>query len=124
MRMISRIGFVAALAGALACTAAAGGRNWAAPEIRAVTQAGVLGTSPATFAPQSPLTQSALASAVKVADALQHPAAPPVSQTPLALTSTVGPGGVVAGLVTLELGVAGRPVDHVDFAVDGTGVHT
>ena len=35
--------------------------NWAAPQIRAVTKAGVLGTSPATFAPQAPLTQAALA---------------------------------------------------------------
>ncbi|MFZ1880475.1 MAG: hypothetical protein WAU41_09940, partial [Gaiellaceae bacterium] len=47
-----------ALASVLACSLGAGasGRNWAAPEIRAVTKAGVLGRSPTTFAPQAPLT--------------------------------------------------------------------
>ena len=32
--------------------------SWAAPEIRAVTRAGVLGTSPATFNAAKPLTRS------------------------------------------------------------------
>ena len=119
--------FLLALATVLAWTvgAGAGGRNWAAPEIRAVTQAGVLGHSPATFAPQSPLTQSALASAVAAADAIQHPPAPPAPKpTPLTILSTLPAGAVVAGTAHLEVQVPGRDVDQVDFAVDGTGVHT
>ena len=105
--------------------ASAGGRNWAAPEIKAVTHAGVLGSSPATFAPQSPLTQRALAAAITAADGIQHPP-PSVAPKPgpLAILSTLPTGAVVAGTVHLEVQVPGRDVDHVDFAVDGTGVHT
>ena len=112
----------AALAAVFACTAAGAGRDWAAPEIRAVTQAGVLGSSPATFAPQSALTQSALAAAIRATDALQHPPAP--APAPLTLVSSVAPGATVAGDVALEIQVPGRDVDHVAFALDGTGVHT
>jgi cell wall-associated NlpC family hydrolase len=116
-----------ALSSVLAWTAGAGagGRDWAAPEIRAVTQAGVLGSSPATFAPQSPLTQRALASAIAAADGVQHPP-PPVAPTaePLAVLSTLPADAVVAGTAHLEVQIPGRQVDHVDFAVDGTGVHT
>jgi cell wall-associated NlpC family hydrolase len=106
-------------------TAGAGGRDWAAPEIRAVTQAGVLGSSPATFAPQSPLTQRALASAIAAADGIQHPPLP-VAPKPGALTilSTLPAAAVVAGTAHLEVQFPGREVDHVDFAVDGIGVHT
>src|SRR5581483_246811 len=65
-RDVRRIGLAfAALCGVFACAAGAATRNWAAPEIRAVTQAGVLGKSPATFAPQAQLTQRALAAAIK-----------------------------------------------------------
>jgi cell wall-associated NlpC family hydrolase len=115
------------LASVLAWTAVAGagGRNWAAPEIRAVTQAGVLGSSPATFAPQSPLTQRALASAITAADGIQHP--PPTAAPkpgPLAILSTLPADAVVAGTAHLEVQVPDREVDHVDFAVDGIGVHT
>jgi cell wall-associated NlpC family hydrolase len=122
---LRRIAFLAALSGAFACAATASTRNWAKPEIDLVTKAGVLGHSPATFAPQSPLNQGALAAAIKATDALQHPPAPPVpAPEPVALASTVGPGAVVAGDVTIEIDVSGRDVDHVDFAVDGTGTQT
>jgi cell wall-associated NlpC family hydrolase len=105
--------------------AGAGGRNWAAPEIKAVTQAGVLGSSPATFAPQSPLTQRALAAAITAADGIQHPPPSVAPQPgPLAILSTLPAGAVVAGTAHLEVQVPGRDVDRVDFAVDGTGVHT
>jgi cell wall-associated NlpC family hydrolase len=116
---------LAALAGVLTCTAAAGGASWAAPQIRLVTKAGVLGSSPATFAPQSALTQSALAAAVKATAAHLAPVtAPALTPQTVTLSSTVGPDATIAGVATLELDVAGREVDHVDFAVDGTGVHT
>lgn len=119
--------FLCVLSGVLAWTvgAGAGSRNWAAPEIRAVTQAGVLGSSPATFAPQSPLTQRALASAITAADGIQHPP-PSVAPKagPLAILSTLPADAVVAGAVHLEVQIPGRDVNHVDFAVDGTGVHT
>jgi len=105
--------------------AGAGGRNWAAPAIKAVTQAGVLGSSPTTFAPQSPLTQRALAAAIQAADGIQHPP-PSVAPKPgpLAILSTLPAGATVAGTAHLEVQIPGRDVDHVDFAVDGTGVHT
>jgi cell wall-associated NlpC family hydrolase len=119
--------FLLALSSVLASTAAAGagGRNWAAPEIKAVTQAGVLGSSPATFAPQSPLTQRALATAIAAADGIQHP--PPTvapKPGPLAILSTLPADAVVAGSAHLEVQVPGREVDHVDFAVDGAAVHS
>ena len=116
-----------ALTCVLTCTvgAQAGGRDWAGPEIRAVTQAGVLGTSPATFAPAAPLTQRALASAITAADKLQHPPAVPAPKPgPLAILSTLPEGATVAGSAQLEVQVPGREVDHVDFALDGIGVHT
>jgi cell wall-associated NlpC family hydrolase len=119
--------FLISLSGVLAWTtgAGAGGRNWAAPEIRAVTQAGVLGSSPATFAPQSPLTQRALAAAITAADGIQHPPTPSAPKPgPLALLSTLPADAVVAGIAHLEVQVPGHAVDHVDFAVDGIGVHT
>jgi cell wall-associated NlpC family hydrolase len=119
--------FLFVLSSVLASTAGAGAgsRDWAAPEIRAVTQAGVLGSSPATFAPQSPLTERALASAIAAADGIQHP--PPSvapAPVPLAILSTLPADAVVAGTAHLEVQVPGRQVDHVDFAVDGAGVHT
>ena len=116
-----------ALASVLACSlgAAAASRNWAAPQIRAVTQAGVLGQSPSTFAPQAPLTQAALAAAITATDALQHqPGAPAPPPLPLVVESTVGPSATVAGQVVVAIDVPGQTIDHVDFAVDGVGVHT
>jgi cell wall-associated NlpC family hydrolase len=112
-------------AGALAVAADAGNSNWAAPQIRTVTEAGLLGTSPATFAPDAPLTQRALATAVAAADALQTPHAPLAAKpVPLSVRSTLPANAVVAGTVPLEVQATGRDVDHVDFALDGTGVHT
>jgi cell wall-associated NlpC family hydrolase len=118
-----------ALAGVLACSLGAGasGRNWAGPEIRAVTQAGVLGSAPATFAPQAPLTQSALAAAIAATDALQHRAGPPVPTPipqPVTIVSTVGPAATIAGRAVVTIDSPGRTVDRVDFAVDGVGIHT
>ena len=122
--MVRRVGFVAVLACALACVAAAAPGNWAAPQIRAVTQVGVLGTSVTGFAPQAPLTQSQLESAIAATDTLQHAPAPAPEPTPVTLATTVGPDATVAGTVSVGVEVAGRDVDHVDFAVDGTGVQT
>ena len=65
---------LAALTLACATAALAGAGNWAAPQIRAVTKEGVLGSSPANFAPQAPLTQAALADAIRATDDLQHSA--------------------------------------------------
>jgi cell wall-associated NlpC family hydrolase len=116
-----------ALASVLACSVGAGaaGRNWAAPEIRAVTQAGVLGSSPSSFAPQTPLTQSALAAAIAATDALQHVAVPPAPPVgPPTIESTVGPAATIAGRATVAIDAPGLAIDHVDFAVDGVGVQT
>jgi cell wall-associated NlpC family hydrolase len=120
------IAFLLVLSTVLAWTVAAGAgdRHWAAPEIRAVTQAGVLGHSPATFAPQSPLTEHALATAIATADGIQHPPAPPTPKAgPVSILSTLPANAVIAGTAHLEVQAPGHDVDHVDFAVDGTGVH-
>lgn len=125
MAFFLRSALVAALAGVFACPAGASGQNWAAPQIRTVTQAGVLGTSPATFAPQAPLTEAALARAVHATDALQHPPLPPPpALSPLTILATVGSDAVVGGTVPLEIEAPNQAVDHVAFAVDGTGVAT
>ena len=115
-----------ATAVALVCVlgASAGGDDWAAPQIRAVTGAGILGTSPATFAPASKLTQGALAGAIRAADALQHPPTAPAPVTPLSVLSTIAPNATVAGELTWVVDAPGHSVDHVDFAIDGTGVAT
>ncbi len=126
MAVFLRSTLAAALAAA-AFTSAAGGsvRNWAAPQIRAVTQVGVLGTSAAGFAPQAPLTQAALAAAVGATDALQHPPLPgPPALAPVTILSTVAPGAVVGGTVPLEIQAPNQAVDHVDFAVDSSEVGT
>jgi cell wall-associated NlpC family hydrolase len=123
LRTLRRIGAVAAAAcGVFACAATAATGNWAMPQIKAVTAAGVLGRSVGAFAPNAVLTQSQLEAAIKATNAVQHPPAPPPA--PVSLTSTVGPDAVIGGSVTVEIGVTGRDVDHVDFAVDGVGVHT
>ena len=117
MGLLRRLSFVAVLAGVLACAATAAPGNWAAPQIRAVTQLGILGSSPNSFAPQSPLTQGQLADAIAATDAARPPAtaAPAPAVT---LTTDVAPGSLVAGDVQVTLSVAGPAVDHVDFAVD------
>jgi len=119
-RVLRRVVILAVLGCAFACTAAAAPANWAAPQIQAVTQAGILGTSAASFEPQSPLTQAQLAAAVAATDTLQHPAAPLPPAVELA--TNVGPDATVGGFVPVELDVTGPEVDHVAFAVDGTGV--
>ena len=106
VRMLRRSGFVALLCAALACAASAANENWAAAQIRAVTQIGVLGSSVSSFAPQSPLTQGALATAVAAVDTLQHPAAP--KPEPPALTSTVGPDATIAGSAPVDVEVTGE----------------
>ena len=118
--MLRRIVILAVLGCAFACAAAAAPANWAAPQIAAVTNVGILGTSATSFRPQSPLTQAQLAAAVATTDVLQHPAAPPPPA--IDLSTNVGPEATVAGLVPVELDVTGPDVDHVAFAVDGIGV--
>ena len=125
--VIRRLTYITAVAFAsiFACSvrADATDRNWAAPEIRTVTKAGVLGRSPATFAPQAPLTQSALAAAIAATAALQKPLAPPTPPAPTpTLESTVGPGDLVAGDASVTIDAPDQTIDHVDFAVDGAGV--
>ena len=124
-RIVLALSFVSLSGLATTVSAGAGGRNWAAAEIRVVTQAGILGHSAGAFAPTSPLTQGAFAAAIEAADGVQHPPAlaPPKPIAPTIL-STVMPGATVAGVTQIEIQVPGRVVDHVDFAVDGIGVHT
>jgi cell wall-associated NlpC family hydrolase len=131
--MVSRrIGWIAtlALASVLVCAlqADAAERSWAAPEIRTVTQAGVLGSSASSFAPQAALTQAALAAAIKATDALQHQPASPVPPAPkpppVVVVSTVGPAATITGVTTITVDVPGQAIDHVDFAVDGVGAQT
>lgn len=112
-----RVPLVALLASAFACAAAAApGRDWAAPQIRAVTQVGILGTSPTSFSPQAPLTQGQLADAIAATETVRQPAV--ATATPPTLMTDVLPGSVVAGTVPVTLYVSGAAVDHVDFAVD------
>ncbi|MGH3003678.1 MAG: NlpC/P60 family protein [Gaiellaceae bacterium] len=117
-----------ALSGALFCGAgsalAAGpaAPDWAAPQIRAVTKVGVLGSSPATFSPESALTQAQLAEALQATAQLQAtppPAAP--APAPLVVRSTLVDGSTVGGVVSWQVDAPGRAIDHVDFAVDGAG---
>jgi cell wall-associated NlpC family hydrolase len=111
---------------ATATGAGAGQKSWAAREIRAVTQAGVLGTSPATFHASAPLTQSELAAAIAATAKLQAP--PPTPPTPppavpeVEIDSSIGNGAVVAGIIPWEIAVPSESVLQVDFAVDGTGL--
>jgi cell wall-associated NlpC family hydrolase len=122
----SRIGLVAALAAVFACSAAAAPTNWAASQIRDVTAAGILGSSPATFAPTSSLTQSALAAAVQATDAIQHPPTPATTTSPptVSILSTVGADAIVGGQVPVEIDVSGRDVSQVAFALDGKSIGT
>jgi cell wall-associated NlpC family hydrolase len=119
--MLRRVVIMAVLGCAFACAATAAPANWATPQIAAVTQVGILGTSTTSFRPQSPLTQAQLADAIAKADEIQHPAvAPPTS--PVTLATNVGPDAVVGGFASIQVDVTGPDVDHVAFAVDGTGV--
>jgi len=119
-RVLRRVVILAVLGCVFACAAAAAPANWAAPQIQAVTQVGILGTSTTSFKPQSPLTQSQLAAAIAAADSLQHPAAPPPPAVELA--TNIAPDATIGGFASVEVDVTGPEVDHVAFAVDGTGV--
>jgi cell wall-associated NlpC family hydrolase len=113
-----RVPVVALLALAFACAAAAApGRDWAAQQISAVTQVGILGTSAKSFSPQSPLTQGQLAAAIVATDKVRQPDATSEAPAPTLMTDVV-PGSVVAGTVPVTLFVDGPAVDHVDFAID------
>ena len=118
----------AVIAAVAACAAGARTSNWAAPQVAIVTKVGILGSSPTAFKPQAPLTQAALADATRAADAVQQPtgvtetAAP--APAPVILTGSFGEGAVLAGVEPLTIDAPGRSLDHVDFAVDGTGVAT
>jgi cell wall-associated NlpC family hydrolase len=118
--------FLIALGTMLAPTsgALAGERNWAAPEIKAVTNAGVLGTSPATFRPDAALTQQELADAIGATNTLQHPPVSPQAPQPLQIVSTICDQSTIGGVVRWEVDAPGQSVDHVDFAVDGVGLMT
>jgi cell wall-associated NlpC family hydrolase len=120
-RVLRRVVILAVLGCAFACAAAAAPVNWAAPQIQAVTRAGILGTSAASFKPEAALTQAQLAAAIAAADAVQRPPSPPTAP-PVALESTVGPDATVGGFVSVEVDVTGPEVDHVAFALDGTGI--
>jgi cell wall-associated NlpC family hydrolase len=122
-KVLRRVMILAVLGCAFACAAAAAPANWAASQIAAVTQVGILGTSTVSFKPQSPLTQAQLADAIAKTDAVQHPPVTPPPPT-VALATNVGPDAVVGGFVSVEVDVTGPEVDHVAFALDGTGVVT
>ena len=65
MRLAAAILALCALAlGHVSEAPAAGERSWAQPQIKAVVAAGLLADDVATFAPEKPLTQSALAGAL------------------------------------------------------------
>jgi cell wall-associated NlpC family hydrolase len=118
----------AVIAAVAACAAGARTSNWAASQVAAVTKVGILGTSPSAFKPQAPLTQAALADATRVADTVQQHAGSAetvaAAPAPVILTGSFGDGAVLAGVEPLTIDAPGRTLDHVDFAVDGTGVAT
>ena len=126
MAVLLRSTLLVALAAVLACGAAgASGRNWAAPQIKTVTKAGVLGTSPRDLRPPGAADPGGARRRSAATDAIQHPAAPPpTAPSPVTILSTVGANALVGGTVPLEIDVPGRPIDHVDLAVDGTETGT
>lgn len=107
------------LACAAAAFAAAGRGSWAAPQIGAVTKAGVLGSPSSNFNPDAPLTQRALAAAIAAANATQHPPTPPPPPaTAPELVSSLAPDATVGGTVAWQVDAPGRAIDHVAFAID------
>jgi cell wall-associated NlpC family hydrolase len=127
-RLVAVFLLAAAIAAAAACAAGARTSNWAAPQVAVVTRVGILGSSPSTFRPQASLTQAALADATRVADTVQQPTGTTAASTPapapVILTGSFGDGAVLAGVEPLTIDAPGRTLDHVDFAVDGTGLAT
>jgi cell wall-associated NlpC family hydrolase len=118
--VLRRVLILAVLGCVFACAAAAAPANWAAPPIQAGTQVGIRGTATTSFNPQAPLTQSQLAAAIAATDSLQHPVAPPPPA--VELTTNIAPDATIGGFASVEVDVTGPEVDHVAFAVDGTGV--
>jgi hypothetical protein len=89
---------------------AAAGRSWAQPQIKAVIGAGLLADSVATFAPNEPLTQRALAGALDRL-ALDSEQGAPSSYRALAPGRAVTVRELDAALVGfLELGAAARAI--------------
>jgi cell wall-associated NlpC family hydrolase len=127
-RLVAVFLLAAAISAGAACAASTRAANWAAPQVAIVTKVGILGTSATAFRPQAPLTQAALADATRVADSVQQPTAPTEpsapAPAPVILTGSFGDGAVLAGVEPLTIDAPGRTLDHVDFAVDGTGVAT
>jgi cell wall-associated NlpC family hydrolase len=127
-RPVAGVLLAAAVAAVAACAAGAGTSSWAAPQVAIVTKVGILGTSPAAFRPQAALTQAALVDATRAADSVQQPSAPTQTAAPapapVILTGSFGDGAVLAAVEPLTIDAPGRSLDHVDFAVDGTGVAT
>jgi cell wall-associated NlpC family hydrolase len=127
-RLVAVFLLAVAVAAVAACAAGARPSNWAAPQVAIVTKVGILGSSPTTFRPRAALTQAALADATRVADTVQQPAATGDTSSPapapVVLTGSFGDGAVLAGVEPLTIDAPGRTLDHVDFAVDGTGVAT
>src|SRR5438445_4813908 len=125
MRILRKSHTAALAVAALAVASAAGASpsNWAAPQIKAVTAVGVLGSSPATFDGRAPLTEGALAGAIAATDKAQTPPPSPASKPqPVAIYSTVPAGATLGGSLTWQVALPGQAVDHVTFLVDGAAV--
>jgi cell wall-associated NlpC family hydrolase len=85
-RRLLTLGFLAVLATASAATAAkpkAAPVSWAQPQIVAITAQGIMGSDPATFRPEDPLTRSAAAGLVA---SLTGQSASPVAAPSLPVT--------------------------------------
>ncbi len=113
---------------AFAPAAPASPASWASAEIARVTSAGVLGSSPAGFQQQAPLTEQALAAAIAATDKVLHPPQPPVPPPPpppppvpppVQVLSSIPDGATIAGTVTWQIEVPAADVQQVAFAVDG-----
>ena len=114
MRLLAAIAsgcaLLAAAAAAPAGHAAAAKRSWAHPQIKAVVAAGLLADSVATFAPDEPLTQRALAGALELL-ALDSEDGAPSSYRAVVPGRAVTIRELDAALVGfLELGAAARSI--------------
>ena len=127
-RRLAPTGALAVLVLGGTAAALAGAPDWAAPQIRAVTKQGVLGSSPTGFDPQAPLTQAALADAIRATDGLQHASEPATPNHPTApkpaLVSSIAATATIGGLVPWQVDAPGLVIDHIDFALDGKGHRT
>ncbi|HEY3922414.1 MAG TPA: NlpC/P60 family protein [Gaiellaceae bacterium] len=119
---------------AIACVPPASASNdgWASAQIARVTKVGVLGSSTANFGQQEPLTEGALATALRTADELLNPPAPtpapapiPVptpapTPTPVQVLSSIPMAATIAGTVGWQVELSSADVQQVAYAVDGT----